>query len=138
MLRALGWCINIMFHENIEWYKSKGADDSEINQLQSAINFELPEAYINLLRFSNGGEASLRVQPLYFVLDSIQDALSYFESDASKAFSGYFIFGGNGGGELLAIEQQTSAVVCIDSCNSNTEEVIRIASTFDEFLSYIE
>ena len=127
-----------MFRENIEWYKSKGADDSEINQLQNSINFELPEAYIELLRFSNGGEASLSVQPLYFVLDSIQDALSYFESEASKAFLGYFIFGGNGGSELLAIEQQTGAVVCIDSCNSNIEEIIRIAGTFNEFLSYVE
>jgi len=127
-----------MFRENIEWYKSEGASDFELAKLQKLVKFELPQAYIELLRFSNGGEGSLSVQPLYFVLDSVQSAISYFESEASKALPGYFIFGGNGGGELLAIEQKTGSVVSIDSCNFNVEEIVIVASSFSKFLELVQ
>ncbi|MES2826373.1 MAG: SMI1/KNR4 family protein [Pseudomonadota bacterium] len=126
-----------MFRENVQWYKSEGASEFEITKLRILVNFELPQAYIELLRFSNGGEGSLNVQPLYFVLDSVENAISYFESEASKVFSSYFVFGGNGGGEFLAIEKQTGAVVSINSCNSNTEEVGRVARSFSKFLELV-
>jgi len=126
-----------MFRENIEWYKSEGASEFEIAKLRNLVNFELPQSYIELLRFSNGGEGSLSVQPLHFVLDSVENAISYFESEASKAFSDYFVFGGNGGGELLAMEKQTGSVVNIDSCNSNTEEIGHVAISFSKFLELV-
>ena len=127
-----------MFRENIEWYKSEGANDFELAKLQKIVNFELPQAYIELLRFSNGGEGSLRVQPFYFVLDSVQNAVSYYESEASKTLPEYFIFGSNAGGELLAIKQSAGSIVSIDSCNSNIEEIVCIASSFSEFLEFVE
>lgn len=127
-----------MFRENIEWYKSEGATDFELAELQRHVNFELPQAYIELLQFSNGGEGSLKVQPLYFVLDSVENVISYLESEASSAYPGYFIFGGNGGGELLAIQQKTGLVVSIDSCNSNIEEIVFVANSFSEFLELVQ
>ncbi len=127
-----------MFRENIEWYKSEGASEFELSKLQKLVKFELPQAYIELLRFSNGGEGSLSVQPLCFVLDSVQTAINYFESEASRALPGYFIFGGNGAGELLAIEQKTGSVVSIDSCNSNVEEIVFVAGSFSDFLELVE
>lgn len=61
---TLGWYINRMFRENIEWYKSEGASEFEIAKLINLVGFELPHSYIESLRFSNGGEDSLSVQPL--------------------------------------------------------------------------
>jgi hypothetical protein len=126
-----------MFAADIEWYKFEGASDSEIANLESSTNYELPALYIKLLRFSNGGECSLKVQPFTFVLDSVSDVVCYLQSDSSLFYKDYFIFGGNGAGELLAIQKSTGAIVSIDACNSNLEEIVLVAQSFSDLISLV-
>jgi len=55
-----------------------------------------------------------------------------------EMFPGYFVFGGSGGGEYIAVEIDTGKIVALDSTNNNLEEsVLVIASTFSEFLGLI-
>jgi hypothetical protein len=87
----------------------------------------------------NGGEVELSVSPYNFCLDSAESALDYWLSGAYTK-RGVFIFGGNGGGELLAFELglvDQWSVVCFDpiSPDDSTEFV---ASSFDELLKLCE
>ena len=56
-------------------------------------------------------------------------------------FSGFFVFGGNGGGELIAFDTRNSRpwpVVSIDMTNiSVTESVHVVAKDFASFLSLV-
>ena len=128
-----------MIEENKDWYKFEGATDGEINQLINAVDFELPQKYLELLRFSNGGEGPLLVQPFNFVLDSINDAISMLSVEHYQISSpDHFIFGGNGGGELIAINVKTGESVSIDATNANLEEgSLLVAKCFEDFVKYI-
>lgn len=92
-----------MFISNSDWYGFPGAKESEIEKLVQAVDIDLPAEYLDLLRFSDGGETEIAVQPWNFVLDDVQSVLKFHKNDF---FPGYFIFGGNGGGELFAIDKE--------------------------------
>ena len=128
-----------MIGENKEWYKFDGATDDELSSLVNHVDFELPQKYLELLKFSNGGEGPLSVQPFNFVLDNIEDTISMFSSEHYRnLYHGYFIFGGNGAGELMALKIRTGEIISFDSTNSDLEEAsLFVSKCFDEFVNYI-
>jgi hypothetical protein len=65
----------------------------------------LPSAYLSLLSRGNSGEAELSVSPFNLCIDSAESALEYWQS-GSYTMNGVFVFGGNGGGELLAFDMR--------------------------------
>jgi hypothetical protein len=106
------------------------------------VDAPLPTEYLQLLTFSNGGEGPLAVQPWNFCLDSAEEAAKYWcERTFEEFFPGFFVFGGNGAGELLALDLRGSApwpVVAIDSGNCDLgESVLRVAQDFGTFLSLV-
>jgi hypothetical protein len=107
-----------MISADREWHKCDGASSDTLAALRRSAGRELPDQYIALLRFSNGGEGPLPMSPYNLCLDSAESAAAYRMSDAhSQLHPGFFVFGGNGGGTLLAIDVRGSApwpVVCFD------------------------
>lgn len=102
----------------------------------------LPSEYLRLLAFSNGGEGPLAVQPWNFCLDSAEEAAKYRrERTFEEFFPGFFVFGGNGAGELLALDMRAPApwpVVAIDSCNCDLgESLMTVAENFSTFLALV-
>lgn len=53
---------------NRKWSGNTPASESEILRLVQSCKFKLPNEYLELFRFSNGGEGSLALPPLLFVL----------------------------------------------------------------------
>lgn len=97
------------------WLFSEGASPQVLDELRSAVG-PLPQAYIDLLSRGNGGEVELRCDPLVLCLDPAESALDYWRSGKYMK-SGVFVFGGNGGGDLLAFDLCTPGkwpVVCVD------------------------
>lgn len=84
----------------------------------------------------------LAVSPWNFCLDSAEETAKYQrERTFEEFFPGFFVFGGNGAGELLALDMRAPApwpVVAIDSCNGDlSESVLRVAENFGAFLSLV-
>ena len=118
-----------------------GASAQNIEDLRIAAPNELPESYLALLSFSDGGEGPLSVQPYNLVLDPAQEVTARISNGnyGQPEFDGFLIFGGNGGGEYLAFDMQVRApwpVVSIDMIGGrDTAEVV--ARDFDSFIELI-
>jgi hypothetical protein len=84
------------------WLYEVPAAAEVLRELRSVVE-RLPDAYLGLLQQGNGGEVGLQVNPFMLCLDSAEDALSYWRSGTYTA-DGVFVFGGNGGGALLAFD----------------------------------
>jgi hypothetical protein len=119
-----------------------GASNQAIESLAACAGVALPNEYIALLRASNGGEGPLAIQPFYFCLDSAEDtARSKIGNVHDESFTGFFIFGSNGSGEVIAFDLRSDhpwPVVAIDMTNINlTESVLPIARDFASFLELV-
>jgi SMI1 / KNR4 family (SUKH-1) len=131
-----------MIPSNRKWSQREPASVEAIAGLNAVANVPLPTEYLQLLAFSNGGEGPLAVQPWNFCLDSAEEATKYqSERTFEEFFPGFFVFGGNGAGELLALDLRGAApwpVVAIDSTNCDlSESVLRVAKDFGVFLSLV-
>lgn len=123
------------------WRRSPGASEEELATLISASPFPLPQLLIDLMRFSNGGEGPLAIEPGWFVLDPISDIVDGFCDDfLTNEFPGFLFFGGNGGLERIAFDTRpitpTFPIVMIDPI-SGPESAEQIASDFHTFAAAI-
>ncbi len=131
-----------MIPSNRKWFSQPPASAEVVEALRSLENVELPPRYLQLLAFSNGGEGPLSVQPWNFCLDSAEVAAQYWREEAfSEFFPGFFVFGGNGAGELIAFDLRGAKpwpVVALDSANADLRDtVLVVAENFDAFMDVL-
>jgi hypothetical protein len=119
-------------------YRKPPASPGALKKLSAAAPIALPEEYLALLRFSNGGGGQLGVEPGWFQLWPAKEVLaSNRDSGALECLPGFFGFGSNGGGELLALDLRSGPpykVVMVPFIPMDVEEAVTIADTFSEFL----
>ena len=131
-----------MIKENLEWYKEEGASNEDIRKLKSVCEVELPQEYFDLLAYSDGGEGPLPVEPYNLCLDSAKIVTqNLIDKTFEEFFSGFIIFGGDGGGSFIAFDKRSESslpIVALDSTNINlNESTIQIAESFSEFIRLI-
>lgn len=131
-----------MLAKNATWHGNAGAGNTDLDRLRRAAGVALPAEYLEFLAFSDGGEGPLGIEPGYVVIDSAGDAASQKEKKTfEEFFPGFFMFGGNGAGELLAFDVRGSMpwpVVMIDMTNIDLKEsVVKIADDFSGLLQHI-
>jgi hypothetical protein len=97
---------DILCQDEREWLPKEPASAADIAQLPLKAQAELPTEYVELLRFSNGGEGPLALPPRYFVLYSVRECIALFQGNRHiiEQFPGFMLFGSNGGGEYLAFD----------------------------------
>ena len=120
------------------WLLPQGASEEVLKELQSTV-VGLPASYLDLLRLGNGGEVGLSVNPYTLCLDSAEDAIAYWKS-GTYTIQDAFVFGGNGGGELLAFDMRQSGncpVVCFDPIDPEGS-IEQIAPNFEQFIALVE
>jgi len=120
------------------WLFLQGASEEVLKELQSTV-VGLPASYLDLLRFGNGGEVGLSVNPYTLCLDPAEDALAYWKGGAYTTQE-VFVFGGNGGGELLAFDMRRSGnwpVVCFDPIDPEGS-IEQIAPSFEQFIALVD
>jgi hypothetical protein len=120
------------------WLSRTGASAEVLHQLQAEVG-PLPGAYLELLRIGNGGEVGLSVDPLVLCLDSAEDALAFWRSGTYTA-NNVFVFGGNGGGELLAFDLRSPGewpVVSYDPIDPEGS-MQKVAADFERLLDLVE
>jgi len=121
-----------------KWLVSSGATSAALQELQREVGC-LPPSYLNILSLGNGGEVALRISPFTLCLDSAESVLDYWRS-GTYTKNGVIVFGGNGGGSLLAFDLHTSGqwpVVCFDPIDPEGSTEV-VAPTFEALLELCE
>src|SRR6266496_322090 len=118
-----------------EWLKYEGASEEAISRLSLVAPLPLPASYFSLLRYSNGGEGPLPVDPWNFCLDSAELAADTEQTGKLKEFfPSLFIIGTSGGGDAIALDASLPGpypVVQFDMTNCDlAESVHRLAPDF--------
>jgi hypothetical protein len=131
-----------MFSTNRVWHKVVGASSTALHTIRQVAGVALPDAYIDLLRFSNGGEGPLPIAPYNFCLDSAEDATKLkVDRTYDEYFPGFFVFGCSGGGEYIAFDLRGTSpwpVVAIDMTNIDLSESVQVlAQDFSIFMEFV-
>ena len=122
-----------------QWSKAAGANDAEIAELISFIDFDLPDEYLELLRFSNGGEGELALPPRWFLLYEIKEAINSRNDEFHRSmFPNFLFFGSNGGLEMIAFDltKITNPIVMVDPI-AGQGSAVEIAPNIGEFINAI-
>lgn len=131
--------MNLFSHFKGNWHSLPPAPETEIEELKNSVKIELPQEFLDLLRFSNGGEGNIALPPLIFKLDAIQEIINLQNDEFYREeFPDCFFFGGNGGLEIIAFDlrKKPYSVVMIDPI-SGEESAIEIAPNITEFIKAI-
>jgi hypothetical protein len=123
-----------------EWAAKAPASEAEIAFLELKARADLPAEYLELLRFSNGGEGPLALPPLFFQLYSTEDCIALcHDSESVEQFPAFMFFGSNGGMESIAFDLRVgppSPIVMIDRI-AGPASAEQIAADMDTFIEAI-
>jgi hypothetical protein len=128
-----------ILRENVNrWVvRPPAAAEEAIQNLVSNAGVELPTDYLDFLRFANGGEGDLGIQPWYFQVWAAEEAIANNRSyNIPEFLPGFFGFGSSGGGEVLAFdvrregERRVFMIPMIPMSESEAEEIAPDCETF--------
>jgi SMI1 / KNR4 family (SUKH-1) len=119
-------------------HREPPAGPDALQRLAAAAPVTLPDDYLTLLAFSNGGEGELGIKPGWFQLWPAEEVLELNRGyELAEFLPGFFGFGSNGGGELLALDYRNGPpykVAMVPFIPMDQAEAVTIAETFAEFL----
>ena len=123
-----------------EWDANPPASEAEIALLESKARAELPAEYLELLRFSNGGEGPLALPPLWFQLYPVNDCIKLCQNQhVLEQFPTFMFFGSNGGLESIAFDIRVGPpwrIVTVDQV-AGAESATAIAPSMAAFIEAI-
>ena len=121
------------------WDREAPADESAIQALVEQSGLDLPEDYLAFLRFSNGGQGHIDVEPGWFQIWPAEEVLeANRDYEVDEELPGFFGFGSNGGGEMLAFDMRSGQpwpVVMVPVGSLEPDFVVKIA---DDFLTFAD
>jgi hypothetical protein len=131
--------ISNIINSDLPWDRENPASTDSIESLVSRSGLKLPKDYLDFLRMSNGGEGELPVDPYWFQIWPAEEVLEHNEGyQVSTNVPGFFAFGSNGGGELLAFDTREHVswpVYMIPFVPMDESDAKKVAS---DFLSFAE
>lgn len=123
------------------WLPAPPASEAALARLRVESGIRLPSAYLTMLAESNGGEGDLGVNPGWIALWSAEDVPSHNAGySVAEALPGFFGFGSNGGGELLAFDVRGGEpypIVMVPFIPMQVEDAVKIAGSFEELRKFI-
>lgn len=124
-----------------DWQPKAPASEAEIKLLESKARASLPPEYLELLRFSNGGEGPLALPPLWFQLYPTKDCIELCHNNQQvlEQFPTFMFFGSNGGLESIAFDLRAGPpwpIVMIDQI-AGSESAKEIAPNMAAFIEAI-
>lgn len=119
------------------WRRAPPASEAAIQKLLVDCGLNLPRAYLDHLRWSNGGEGDLALEPGWVCFWSTEEVVeSNIDYEVAEYLPGFFGFGSNGGGELLAFKVEASEpwpIYMVPFVPMEKEAAYIIAKNFEEF-----
>lgn len=129
--------LEILSDPSAGWTRRPPATDAAIDALTAHCDFNLPMEYLSFLRYSNGGEGFLCIEPWYFQLSSAEEVVAYNQGYKVDEFlPGWFAIGSNGGGEMLAIRKQDGSpcpVYMVPFIPMEESDAVQITHDFEMF-----
>jgi hypothetical protein len=126
---------------NAHWYSQPPASLEAITALRAQSGLDLPPAYLAFLERSNGGDGELGIEPGWVSLWPAEEVVGLNRNYQEEQWiPGFFGFGSNGGGELLAFDTRTPhpwKVYMIPFISVDEEEAILVAQDFTTFAQAI-
>jgi hypothetical protein len=90
--------LDILSDSTAGWTRRPPATEATIQALTANCDFELPEEHLSFLRYSNGGEGFLCMEPWYFQLCPAEEVIAYNQRyNVEEFLPGWFAIGSNGG-----------------------------------------
>ena len=118
------------------WRPAPPAEKAALARLQEQAGVRLPIGYLDQLATSNGGEGDLAVEPRWISIWPAEEVVALNAGYRLAEFlPGFFGFGSNGGGELLALDTrgpEPFPVVMVPFIPMEAQEAKQIARSFDE------
>ena len=128
---------DIIHDSTADWDRRSPASEAVVSKLALEAGFELPKDYLTFIRHSNGGEGELGVQPGWFHLWEAENVIQFgIEYEVPKYAPGFFAFGSNGGGEILAFDIRNDAdrpIVMLPCIGIETNAAMPVAANFADF-----
>ncbi len=130
--------LHILQDSTATWNREAPAKPKSLRKLVTEAWVELPEEYLALLGYSNGGEGQLGIEPGWFQLWPAEDVIDLNKAcNIEEYLPGFFGFGSNGGGEMLAFDTRSVKpwkIAMIPFIPMEIEDVIIIADSIEKFL----
>jgi len=130
----------LLSQPNRKFERASPASELELQMLVDASPIDLPHDYLDLLRYSNGGGGELALRPLLFYPYEITYTIELLqEKPFGDLHDQFFIFGSNGGLELIALDLRSGQpfpVVMIDPI-AGEDSAVEIASNTRQFVAAI-
>jgi hypothetical protein len=124
-----------------KWDREPPASEEAVKELVEQSGLDLPEDYLSFLKFSNGGEGHINIQPGWFRIWHAEEVIETNEDyELNEDLPGFFGFGSSGGGEMLAFDMRDTKpwpVVMIPFGALEEEFAIKIAVDFLAFADAI-
>lgn len=122
------------------WFRRPPATEASLAELRRIAGAALPEEYLELLRYSNGGEGPLALPPLVFMLYDAEFAAEVNSDGEHRAmYPGHFVIGSNGGLETIAFDTESGTpwrLVMYDAVPGVSSAVV-IAENMAAFLAAV-
>lgn len=119
------------------WRGEPPASEAAIQKLLAESRLNLPAAYLDQLRLSNGGEGDLDLDPYWVVFWTAETVVEWNNDyEVPEYLPGYFAFASNGGPELLAFKVNDSGswpIYMIPFVPMEEEYANMIAEDFEAF-----
>jgi hypothetical protein len=119
------------------WHPEAPAAAGELSALREAAPSVLPLSYFAQLESSDGGEGSLAIQPCWVSFWPARDVLHLNrEYGVGEYLEGFFGFGSNGAGELLAFDLRGPSpppIVMVPFIGMAPAEAVVVATSFEAF-----
>lgn len=121
--------------------QAEGASEEELEELQELCEGILPDEYLSLLAYSNGGEWSLPVMPHCFVLFEVKTVIgNLVGTDFTEVFPNCVPIGGDGMTDYVALRFRGEKIdiVGIDATEDDVDTATYpIASSFADLMAMV-
>jgi hypothetical protein len=123
---------------SIRWRGNPQAQEEAIQTLLNESQVPLPEDYLNLLRFNNGGDGTFGTEPMDVEIWPAEEVLQANRDLCVEEFlPGDLVFGGDGANERLAFNTKEATpwkVYMVPMMVMSKEAAIGHADEFDSFI----
>lgn len=110
-------------------------DPAELAKFEGSTHLKLPDAYVQFLHKSNGGEGFVGgTYVIFWPIEMLDEMNVAYEVD--QYAPGLFLFGSDGGGEGFAFDHRDASmpIVSVPFVGMELRVARRIAQSFAEFL----
>lgn len=119
------------------WSDKSPSSETSLQNLLADSKLNLPKAYLDYLRESNGGEGDISISPYWLQLWKAEEVIKNNEDYEVKEYvPNFFVIGSSGGGEMIAFkinEPNKWSVYSIPFIPMEEDAAIMIAKNFEEF-----